>query len=106
MSLINLFGNRAICLTPAFIQSVQARAIEAGCAHIKVNGCCYTVSHIKPLDGFCVQSAGKSGLLGRLWGCQRGLEGRVSALELMLNKNQNPIKAHNEFINKIFESSI
>ena len=58
------------------------------------------------LDGFGVQSAGKSGLMGRLLGCQRGLKGRVSALEQMLNKNQNSIKAHNEFINKIFESSI
>lgn len=41
------------------------------------------------------------GVLGR-----RGVEGRIASLELMLNKNQNPIKTHNEYINKIFESTI
>ncbi|CBG90794.1 hypothetical protein [Citrobacter rodentium] len=106
MSLVNLFGGRAMSLSPAFIQTVQSRAITTGCAHIKVGGCCYSVSHVKSLDGFCVQSIGNRGLLGRLLGRSGGGEGRVAALELQFNQNRNPIKAHNEYISKIFESSI
>ncbi|CAD5568588.1 hypothetical protein E3156_26500 (plasmid) [Escherichia coli O55:H7] len=107
MSLVSLFGNRAIsALSPAFLNSVRMEAIETGCAYIKVNGCRYSVSHVKILDGFCVQSAGRGGLLGHLLGDRRGLEGRVAALERMLNQNQNPIKAHNEFMNAVLESSI
>ena len=93
-------------LSPAFIQTVQKTAVEAGCASIKVNGHKYSVSHIQSLGGFCVQSADKGGGFGRLLGNHRGLEGRISALELALNKTQDPIKAHNEYINKVFESSI
>lgn len=106
MSLVNFLGSRAMSLNPAFIQNVQKVVTETGYACIKVNGHKYGVSYVKPLDGFCVQSANKGGLLGRLLGNHRGLEGRVSALELALNKNQNPIRAHNEYINKIFESRI
>lgn len=60
MSFVSLFGNRAIsALSPAFLNSVRMEAIETGCAYIKVNGCRYSVSHVKILDGFCVQSAGR-----------------------------------------------
>ena len=87
MFLVNFFGSRAMSLNPAFIQNVQKVVTETGYACIKVNGHRYGVSYVKPLDGFCVQSAGKGGL-GRLLGNHRGLEGRFSALELALNKNQ------------------
>ncbi|EEV9325452.1 hypothetical protein EHD93_24355 [Escherichia coli] len=106
MSFVSFFGSRAMTLSPAFIQTVQKTAVETGCASIKLNGHKYLVSHIQSLGGFCVQSAGKGGFFGCLLGNHRGLEGRISALELALNKNQDPIKAHNEHINKIFESSI
>ncbi|EFC7755506.1 hypothetical protein CS018_004225 [Escherichia coli] len=106
MSLVNFLGSRAMSLTPAFIQNVQRVATSTGHACIKVNGQKYGVSYVDTLGGFCVQPAGKGGLLGRLLGNHRGLEGRVAALELVLNKNQNPIKAHNEYMNKIFESRI
>ena len=53
-----------------------------------------------------VSSLLAGGGLGHLLGDRRGLEGRVDALERMLNQNQNPIKAHNEFMNAVLESSI
>lgn len=60
MSFVSLFGNRAIsALSLAFLNSVRMEAFETGCAYIKVNGCRYSVSHVKTLDGFCVQSAGR-----------------------------------------------
>ncbi len=62
MSLVNSFGSRAMSLNPAFIQNVQKMVTETGYACIKVNGHRYGVSYVKPLDGFCVQSAGKGGL--------------------------------------------
>ncbi|EMM4086289.1 hypothetical protein WAC87_004330 [Shigella flexneri] len=106
MSFVSFLGSRAMSLSPVFIQTVQKTAVEVGCASIKVNGHKYTVSHIQSLGGFCVQSADKGGFFGRLLGGHRGLEGRISALELALNKNQDPIKAHNDYINKVFESSV
>ena len=106
MSLVNFFGSRALSLNPAFIQNVQKVVTETGHACIKVNGCKYSVSHVQTIGGFCVQSADKGGFLGRLLGHHRGVEGRISALELALNRNQDPIKAHNHHINKIFESRI
>lgn len=106
MSFVSFLGSRAMNLSPVFIQTVQKTAVEVGCASIKVNGHKYTVSHIQSLGGFCVQSADKGGFFGRLFGNPRGLEGRIAALELALNKNQDPIKAHNDYINKVFESSI
>ncbi|EET0447711.1 hypothetical protein FNA56_005159 [Escherichia coli] len=105
MSFVSLFGSRAMNLSPAFIQSTQSQAVKAGCACIKVNGHHYKVSYVDSIGGFCVQSSGRSGFLEGVLG-RRGVEGRIASLELMLNKNQNPIKTHNEYINKIFESTI
>ena len=106
MSLVSFLGIRAMNLSPALIKTVQKTAVEAGCASIRVNGHKYNVYHIPSFDGFCVQSVGKGGVFGRLLGGHSGLEGRVAALELALNKNQNPIRAHNDYINKVFESSV
>lgn len=105
MSLVNFFGSRALSLNPAFIQNVQKVVTETGHACIKVNGCKYSVSHVQTI-GDSVFSLQTKEVLGRLLGHHRGLEGRISALELALNRNQDPIKAHNHHINKIFESRI
>lgn len=78
MSFVSLFGNRAIsALSPAFLNSVRMEAIETGCAYIKVNGCRYSVSHVKILDGFCVQSAGSGGSWGIYWETGVGSRGEL-----------------------------
>lgn len=102
MSLVGLIHRSIVRLSPEVVNAVQSRAATTGCAQISIGGMNYSVHPVRELGGFCVQPTGGGGLLNRLFGTQR----TVSALEMQLNQNINPVKAHNEYVERTFGSRL
>lgn len=102
MSLVGLIHRNITRLSPEVVSAVQSRAATTGGAQIRICGANYSVHPVRQLGGFCVQPTGSGGLLGRLFGIQR----TVSALEMQLNQNINPVTAHNEYMGRTFDSRL
>lgn len=107
MALGNIFGTRALSLTPAFVRQVQSAATSAGSVTAKICGQKYIISHIKETGMFCVQPGNKpGGLLSRLLGGRTPSEAKMAALEYQFNNNRNPIQSYNQHVGRILESRV
>ncbi|EEW0112477.1 hypothetical protein [Escherichia albertii] len=102
MSLVSFIHRNITHLSPEVVSAVQSRAATTGGAQIRICGTNYSVHPVRQLGGFCVQPTGGGGLLNRLFGTQR----TVAVLERQLNQNINPVKAHNEYVERTFGSRL
>ncbi|EFG1227404.1 hypothetical protein OM255_12480 [Escherichia albertii] len=106
MSLVSFIHRNITHLSPEVVSAVQSRATATGCAYMRVGRHNYSVHHVQDLGGFCVQPTGGGGLLSRLFGSRSPSQRTISALEMQLNQNINPVKAYNEHMGRTFGSRL